>query len=290
MLGDARMRNESRQAPEPLQIVGSEQRAQIVEPFARRQRQRMRAPFAQHFAQSRSAGGGCRAAIAFGVGHRGTAFAQRIAEIAAPAFAAEDHDALAGDVAQFGQRQQSCAVERRRRNPCFGNAGRGQRRRRARPGRQREQLRRPRLRGGHAVFDGIGGDEDRDVVLVERRVHGVERRAVRRRQDHDRGKDDRRGAKRRQLPREPGRLACRPRDDHADAGQRAAAAPAALAANVRSRRRLAGSGRDEARRTAREEIVGQILSQLRRGLAVCNVGLDFTAQDVPSIAARQQAA
>ena len=56
-----------------------------------------------------------------------------------------------------------------------GDAGRGERRRRAGTGRKRQQRGRPRVGRRHAIFGGVGGDEDRDVVLVERRVRAIER-------------------------------------------------------------------------------------------------------------------
>ncbi len=176
--------------------------------------------FAQHFAQARRAGRGHRAPIAFGIIDLRAAAAQDLAQFAAPAFAAENDDALSGDVVQIRQRKQSLAVKGRRGNRRVSDACCGERGGRAGTGCQCPQPRGPRIGRRHAVFRGVGGNEDRDVVLVQRRMRRVERSAIRWRQNRDRGKHDRPGAEHRQLLRDSRRLARRPRHDHAHTGQR----------------------------------------------------------------------
>ena len=173
----------------------------------------------------------------------------------APAVAAKDQHALAAHVGELGQREQALAVERRRRNARAGDADRGERVRRARARREDREPRGPSARVGRAVFDRVGGDEDRDVVRRQRVVRAAQRRRIGRRQDRDRRKDDRRAAERGDLLRESRRLSRGPRDEDAEAGER----PGGLRPRRQrvDHRCRTGSRGDEPRRAAREKFVGE---------------------------------
>ena len=184
-------------------IVGIEQRAQIVEAFARRQRQRMGAAFAQHFAQSRRAGRRRGAAIAFDVGRR----PRRARAACRP-----------DRRARLRRERSRCACRRRRATPAAPasprcrTSSRESSRRRCRSRRARPPCPDPGAKACSVAGQAFGAGTPYSTALAETKIAmsywssvactRVERRAIRRRQDHDRRKDDRRGAERRQLPRE----------------------------------------------------------------------------------------
>jgi hypothetical protein len=99
---------------------------------------------------------------------------KRRAELFAPAVAAKDHDALAAHDGELRQREHSLAVVGRRGNARAGDAGGGERLRGSRARRHGDEPRRPSRRIGHAAFDGISGNEDRVVVVPERRLRACD--------------------------------------------------------------------------------------------------------------------
>ena len=125
------------------------------------------------------------------------------------------------------------------------------------PGANVQQRGRPSVGRGHAVLDGVGGDEDRDVVAGERRVRAVERRRDRRAAGSR--SRERRSAWRRAPPScraspaawRAGRVTITPTPASGPRGAGACDGGCALTT------RLAASGRDEARGAARKEVVGQ---------------------------------
>ena len=215
-LRDARVRNERRRRREMrVRAMASSKRPQVVEPFAAGQRRPRRCGPRQRFDQA----GGTRLRARA----RDSSRPRRPSRRARPAFrrAARDRRRRERSAracrrpAQFGQREQPFAVHalssacaRRRCPPPRARRG-------ARPGRERDQPRRPRARIADAVFDRVGADEDRVVVAVELALRAIERAPIGRRQDDDRGKDERRAADRRDLLRQRRRLPRRPRDEDA---------------------------------------------------------------------------
>ena len=144
---------------------------------------------------------------------------------------------LPATVCELGQREQSVAV-----HAWSSACARCDAERRAAPLRCPGPGANAIKRSGHAagiadaVLDRVGADEDR--VVVTRRAalkRVVERAAIARRQNHDRGKDQRLAAERRNLARERGGLPRRPRDHDARAGQRPARSRSSCARRTRPR-------------------------------------------------------
>jgi hypothetical protein len=118
-------------------------------------------------------------------------------------------------------------------------------------------------------------------------VYAVEVRAIRRRQDHDGREDDRRRTERREFSGQAGRLPRRTRDDDADARERPRRRCALRERMHAHHARLVG---DEPGGAARQECVGERAAQLLGALGIGDVGVEFAAQDVAAVAAREKAA
>ena len=81
------------------------------------------------------------------------AFGECFSEQLPAAAAAINHDPFALHVGELGQREQTLAVHGRRRSAHLVDAGCGKRRCRSGPGRERNEMRRPRRGISDAVFD-----------------------------------------------------------------------------------------------------------------------------------------
>ena len=188
---NARMRNERRRCSQPCPRIGTEQRPEIVEAFAARERRRIDAPRTQRLFQPDGARSRPRAAIAVDGVDDGTASSQRLAQHLSAAAAAKNHDALAGDRGEFRQREQAFAVHGDRRHAHVGDTNRGQRGRRAWTGCKCGQILRPGRSITDTILDGVGADEHRSIVTRKLALRLVERATVLRRQNDDRREYDR---------------------------------------------------------------------------------------------------
>jgi len=217
-LDDALVWRKGRQFSEQSTSPRVQRVEQILEPLARRERQRMCTPCLERFDQPRGARFRRSAPIACDVVNRRTSLRQFVSQQLAATLAAKDHDTPALDLRQGGKRQQAFGVERLGRHL------------RVRAPKGRERLGRSSTRREHvetlwparrrAELHRVRRHEDRDIVSIEMRVDLVERASIRGRQDDDRGPDERCGTKRGEFLREMRSLARWPRDDHADTCER----------------------------------------------------------------------
>src|SRR5438105_4295989 len=149
---------------------------------------------------------------------------ERAAQQFAAALPAENQHASAFDLLQLRQREQSVTIECRHGNAHARQSDGCQRFGGARPRREYAERWRPPRWIRYAVFGRVGGDEYRDVVRIELRMRTLERDAIQRRKNDDRGPDKRRRTNGGQLSCEPCRLPLGPGHDHADAAERAVCA------------------------------------------------------------------
>ena len=258
MRGDPRMRDERRAAPPrgARRVVG--ERPQIVEAFARRDRDGIDPAFAKRLGESRRAAFGLRAAIARDVVDVRSARAQRVAQMLAAAVAAKDQRRACRATSESSgsaSRPSLSKVVAGMRAPAMPTAASAS----AVPGPGASAT----SRAGHAPDRARHTRRhwrkrrSRQSYVRQRGVRARQRRRVGGRQDHDRRKDDRNASQRGDLLREAARLPRGPRDRMPDAPSGPAGSAGGVKAMERScsaTSRAAPRARNSVRERAAERV------------------------------------